>query len=216
MQQNLPQDWQAVSVVNVANPALTPYAGTMSPSADGVHEITLQLQSPDSAEDVQPGARLVIREGEWFWSAEVLSRQGDRLSVAERRMRRCERRTYPRVQGALAMRYRPMEEGDLEALTRDYPEDAWRCAASKMNLSVTGLRFLGTGPLKEQSRLLCEISTPSLSWRCTARVVRVEPYPFGGSDVDLHFVAVVFEQLPPDAAEELTQYTLQIQRDAFD
>lgn len=207
-------DWRSVQLIPVANPTVAVCFGWMSPLKNGTYEIVFASQPIDSSNDFKLGERLLVRMDSYFMSAEIRSRTDDRLQVAECRMKRCERRAYPRMRGELVLRYRVLQKN--ESLETNFSDEGWHCAASKMNFSVTGLRFLGLGKLEPQMRLLCELGRKSFDWRCTARVLRVEPYPFSGADVALNFIAVAFENLPLEAADELTKYTLELQHSEFE
>lgn len=129
-----------------------------------------------------------------------------------------DKREYPRVHGAVHVRYRVAPGDDAE--------DAWmrgedvpgaeRVPDPFMNFSATGLAFDDRDVAHEGDVLLVDFDVPQdpRTWRATARVVRVAPIPIDERDegVDAtHRVAIAFERISEDAVDALGRYTLRIQ-----
>lgn len=129
-----------------------------------------------------------------------------------------DKREYPRVHGAVNVRYRVADDEDAA--------DAWMRGADVpgvdlvpdpfMNFSATGLAFDDRETAREGDMLLVQFGLPqgARTWRATARVVRVAPIPVDERDegVDAtHRIAVAFERVSEEAVEALGRYTLRIQ-----
>lgn len=213
-----------VDIINVSSPALRTREGRVRRFADAIYEIELS----DDAPDLEIGTRVVLSMrdgGRRRVTATVEFHEGRELRVLERSASTPDKRIYPRLAGGIPLRYRVLAHDEdvggahpwlLGEDSEDGSADGWRSPDPFMNFSVTGLRFDDIAACAAGDRLLCELGVPSdgRRWRALARVVRLDPIPTneptdGGAT---HHVAVAFEQLPDDAAEALTQYTLRLQR----
>ncbi len=212
-----------VDIINVSSPALRTRQGRVRRFEDAVYEIELA----DDAPDLQQGVRVVLNlkdANPRRVIAIVQHRDARRLLVLERRAQAPDQRNYPRLAGGIPLRYRVLAEDELGGPAHAWlvgaddpaPPDAWRAPDPFMNFSVTGLRFDDEPVCEAGDRLLCELGVPSDTrrWRALAHVVRLDPIlqnePAEGSAT--HHIAVAFDDLPDDAAEALTRYTLRLQR----
>lgn len=214
-----------VDVIHVSSPALSTRAGWIRRFDDGVYEVDLE----EDAADIAEGSRVVLNWAEAPGrrvTATVVHRQGRRLEAQEKRAQRPDHRIWPRQVGGVDLCYRVLDAGaDQERRAWMDGElgvdDRWHRPDPFMNFSVTGLRFDDGETCRSGDTLLCELGIPGEArrWRGIARVVRVWPIPEGEQDPTSegasHRVAVQFTDLPSDAAEALTHYTLRMQRTAL-
>lgn len=173
-----------------------------------------------SSATIPAGARLIVQFGEGIAPREVRVEraEGRRLHTRTVRTRAPDKREYPRVHGAVDLRYRvPPGEDAGDAWMRgedvggaDFTPDPF------MNFSATGLAFDDLERTRDGELLLLTLGIPhdDRRWRATARVVRIAPIPVDERDegVDTtHRVAIAFERIPEEAVEALGNYTLRIQ-----
>lgn len=192
------------------------FAGTLL-RVDGDH---VELSAPGAA--LPDGARLVLQytadQAGPVRKVRVLRSEGDVLHCENVPAPPPDKREYPRVHGAVNVRYR-VARAEADA-------DAWLAGKEAggpehtpdpfMNFSVVGLAWDDHPFSKDDDLLLLAIEIPQDKrvWRCTARVVRVSPIPIDERDetVDAtHRIAVAFERIGEDAVEALGSYTLRIQ-----
>lgn len=210
-----------VDVIHVSSPNMRTRNGWIRRFDDSVYHVELE----DEAPDITAGSRVVLNWSEGRGrrvSATVTHRDGCRLEARERRAAPVDQRLWPRQVGGVHLRYRVLRAEEGERLWRawmdgeDVGDGPWRNPDPFMNFSVTGLRFDDDCDCQSGDVLICELGIPGTdhAWRAAARVVRVWPVPEeereAGSTAKR--VAVQFTELPTDAAEALTHYTLRLQR----
>ena len=146
----------------------------------------------------------------------VVDVRGNRMVVSQDGVRNKERRTFPRLHGGIPMRYRKLGPGDhdfevagfLRGESGPAERGDWITPGEFMNFSVTGLKFDPPTLLEVDDLVLVVLGVRGRegSWRCTARVVAVEP-----SERGFGSAAIEFEAIPDAAQEALSALTLQIQ-----
>ena len=206
---------QPVEVVCTAGPVPFVAHGRVRAVEDGLYVIDLDKD----AAQLSPGARAIVSFADGA-AARVIGRvvevRGNQVLVSKDGLRNRERRSFPRLHGGIPLRYRNLGPGahDIEAATwlRGGPPargaDEWLSPDEFMNFSVTGLKFDAPAGVGIDDLLLVELGVRGRpdAWRCTARVVFVEPGAEGKPSA-----AVEFEQIPEGAQAALSDLTLQIQ-----
>ena len=198
-------------------------AGPMPFVAQGrVREVEGSRYTIDLDQDagqLSPGARAFVSFAEGA-AARVIGRvveaRGNCLIVSQDGVRNRERRSFPRLHAGIPIRYRNLGPGahDIEAATwargdaGPAARGAWLSPGEFMNFSVTGLKFDAPGPVEIDDLLLIDLGVRGRTetWRCTGRVVFVEPGAEG-----MPSAAVEFEHIPEGAQGALSDLTLQIQ-----
>jgi c-di-GMP-binding flagellar brake protein YcgR len=155
----------------------------------------------------------------------VESSEDNRLSLRVLRVQRKDKRDYPRMSGNVDMRYRTVQGTDnaqiqrmwLSGLSDANDPSPWYSPDPFMNFSGSGVRFRDAPTVEAEDQLLIELTIPSSekSFRLIGTVVRVEPGDESAEDDRTHFVAVRFNELPSDATEALTRFTLELQLEAM-
>lgn len=172
---------------------------------------------------VKVGSSLVLElasmDGAIRAIVQVSSVQGEEIRVLVKRVSVPDKREYPRVEGALQVRYHVATGGESEI--REWLAGAPSRAAEHapdpfMNLSVTGLLFEDEKHCSDGDTLLVSLHVPGQpkAWRAAGHVVRVQIIPVDERDDTIaasHRVALAFTRLPDGAAEELRQHTIRIQ-----
>ncbi|MEW6441286.1 MAG: PilZ domain-containing protein [bacterium] len=202
-------------------------------------EDTGEVILDEAAPALQPGIRVVLEDGRAGvrLMGTVKEAQGTRLLVETGRAVRPDKRGFPRLPGGICLRYLALSAGEERLserwMNREDPEKLggdWREPDPFMDFSGSGLRFEDELVCKVGDLLLLELRVPPSEqrWRAKARVVRVEPTVPGNADAEdreemekgekgrrkrvaTHQIAVEFEDLPREAREALTAFTLRIQ-----
>lgn len=204
-----------VEVVCTAGPLPFVAQGRVREVAGSQYTIDLD----QDAAQLPTGARAIVSFADGA-AARVIGRvvevRGNQLVVSQDSVRNRERRSFPRLHGGIPLRYRNLGPGthDIEAATYlrgdagPIGRGRWLSPGEFMNFSVTGLKFDAPDEVEVDDLLLIELGVRGRpeTWRCTGRVVFVEP-----GDDDKPSAAVEFEQIPEGAQAALSDLTLQIQ-----
>lgn len=182
-------------------------AGTVIASDDT--SLVFQL-APGARAPTAGGAAVVDRPGGLRVIGVVDEVTGDRVRVRIQRTAAPDKREFPRVEGAVHVRF---HVGDAAAVSawlagRPGPGPAWE-PEPYMNFSVTGLQFDIDAPVRAEDVLLIALRVPrsERTWRVVGRVVRVD----GAADGQ-RTVAVQFTHLSAGAANALRRHTTRIQK----
>lgn len=186
---------------------------------------TYDVELEDAGTEVPAGTRVVLNlraaGGHRVRGVVSVSRRG-RLQVHEQDVSPPEKRSFPRLLGAIPLRWCPAPSPvDHAAVARwlaggaaPVPPDAWSEPDPLMNFSVTGLRFDDGRPATVGATVLLELGVADepRRWRATGRVVRAER-PVSPADPEAPWtIAIEFVELPAGAREALTAYTLRRQQ----
>ncbi len=174
----------------------------------------------DEAGPFGVGARLVLESvdgGGPRWIVVVTGVSDRTVTARVVRAAAEERREYPRVHGAIPLRYRVSPGPDIaSAWMHGEPVDGVTRAPSPwMEFSVTGLAFEDEPLAREGDTLLIELGVAGgpRRWRCVAGVVHVVPLPGARASGPTHRIALEFHQIPATATVALAEYTLRIQEE---
>jgi hypothetical protein len=202
-----PADPTPVDVVFLNDDAVVTRAGRLLSHRGDRYEVTLETAPPAA---VSAGGRVVLAIGgdtPRRVPARVVSLSDTRLVVEVRGASRTDKRRFPRLVGAIGLRWRPLQ---------DDTEDAWHEPDPLMNFSVVGFSFgAGAEDTQEGALLGLDFQVPGTSSRfsAVARVVRVAaraPAEVHGDET--HEVSVEMIEAPLEAREALADLTLRIQR----
>lgn len=182
----------------------------------------LDIEVEGAPPELAPGSSLVVELGAEAGSGRavgsVVGAVGRRVVVAVRRYSRPDKREYPRVEGALHVRFHVATSPEaVQAWLDGGPVTGPEFAPEPyMNFSVTGLSFEARPDCADNDILLLTIGVPQEDelWRAVGRVVRVLPLPpeeRDESSTATHRVAVHFLALPDGAVEALGRHTLRVQ-----
>lgn len=196
-----------VDVVFLDDDAVVTRAGRLLAHRGERYEVTLET-APEA--EVSVGRRVVLSIGgdtPRRVPARVVSLSDTRLVVEVRGSARTDKRRFPRLVGAIGLRWRHLHnEG----------EDAWHEPDPLMNFSVVGFSF-GSGAEDTQEGALLgldfQVAGGETRFSAVARVVRVaarEPADVHGDET--HEVSVEMIEAPLEAREALADLTLKIQR----
>lgn len=182
-----------------------------SGSVIATDDTTLIFQlAPDARVPVAGGAAVVDRPGALRVIGVVEEVTGDRVRLRIRSTAAPDKREFPRVEGAVHVRF---HVGSAEAASawlagRPGPGPAWE-PEPFMNFSVTGLQFESDAPVRPGDVLLLSLRVPrsERAWRVVGRVVRVDGASDGGRTVAVHFT-----HLSAGAANALRRHTTRIQK----
>lgn len=217
----------AVDVVDVGSTELHTWRGRIE--AEPGDHLVLVLEA--HAGPLSEGTAVVLD-----WRTAIHPRVVATVVLAEHpcyrlRMRRQvarDRRVFPRLAGAIALRYvrLPADEDAAAAGARWLAEGvvpeaagAFEAAAPLMNFSVNGVRFHDDGRLAPGEHLLCEVGVHSEAtrWRTVATVARrvsaeESDLPVADLEPPADQVALSFCDPPEGLIEALAAYTLALQR----
>lgn len=214
-----------VDVVNVSSPSLRTHSGFVRHFDDGVYDIELA----DLAADLDEGVRVVLnlQRPVRRITATVTRRWPRRIMALERRAVLPDNRVYPRLVGGIPLRYQVVT-GDVEGILRSWregetlPGTDWVVPDPFMNFSVGGVRFYDDARREAGELMLVELGVAQnpARWRALAEVVRVcalaedemGDYEASEGGEAAFSVAIQFIDLPADARDALTEYTLLLQR----
>jgi len=155
--------------------------------------------------------------------ATVSEIQGTRFCFIQKSVNPPDKRVFPRLYGNVDLRYRKVaSESDaavgawLAGGLEEAGEHQWREPDPFMNFSVTGLKFDDSGVCEPNDTLLCQFKVPTsdVSYRATARVIRVDPIEDELEDdpnPTSHSIALEFLEMPKEGREALSEFTLLIQ-----
>lgn len=196
-----------VDVVFLDDDAVVTRAARLLAHRGERYEVTLET-APEA--DVRVGRRVVLSIGgdsPRRVPARVVSLTDNRLVVETRGAVRADKRRFPRLVGAIGLRWRHLQ---------DEGEDAWHEPDPLMNFSVVGFSF-GAGAEDTQEGALLgldfQVAGGDARFSAVARVVRVaarEPSDVHGDET--HEVSVEMIEAPFEAREALADLTLKIQR----
>jgi hypothetical protein len=161
---------------------------------------------------------------------QVVAVSGSRFRVESERLVLPDKRSFPRVMGGIRVRYRVVSGKGAKAAASawlkgdDKPraEGEWWEPDPFMDFSGSGLKFDDRLHCKVGDELLLQLQVPPGRevWRATARVVRLDPLPPPAQDeldeiqrelAPTHQIAIQFVELPPEASEALSAFTLRVQ-----
>lgn len=146
----------------------------------------------------------------------LISQRGKRVTVETRETPPSDNRRFPRLLGAIGLRWRSLEA-----------EGAWHEPDPLMNFSVVGFAFGGPAALREGELLDLDFQVGGEGPRHggTGRVVRTlarspesprsqasDPSPDSPAEADTHDVSVELIDTSLEAREALAELTLRIQR----
>jgi len=182
---------------------------------------------------LEPGMRVVIEGGPGSGlrlTGVIAQKDGHRLRVETERSVQPDKRAFPRLPGGIRLRYRVLSPKEGTGAVRAWlggqktpgHEGTWFEPDPFMDFSGSGIRFQDQLRCQVDDFLLVEVQVPPAEnrWRATARVVRVEPLrPEETEALDdeqqrlgaTHQIAIHFVDLPAEAREALTAFTLRIQ-----
>ena len=173
------------------------------------------------------GDKVCVRhdEADAWLHGNVTRATGRRLHLRVDRTTRRDHREFPRMYGAIHVRY-AAATGDPGAWIDNgvAGEVTWYRPDPFMNFSASGLQFDTAHPVEaDVGGLLISLKTPgdSTSYRATARIVRVDPIPADelddepfedGEPLSTHRMAVHFTDVPSDAIAALMAFTERLQQ----
>lgn len=160
----------------------------------------------------------------------VVEVSGSRFRVETGRVVPSDKRSFPRMQGGIRVRYRVLTGKQRKAVSTAWlngeeapgKEGDWWEPDPFMDFSGSGLKFDDQLHCKEGDTILLELQIPRSEerWHATARVVRTGPIPAEEkNDLDdvrrelapTHQIAVEFLHIPKEATEAIAAFTLRIQ-----
>ncbi len=196
----------AVEVVFLLDDGVVSRPGRLLVRRDQTFEVELDAPPPSVAQHV----RVVLSiQGDTprriTGAVEAVS--GQRLQIVGARSKAPDKRRFPRLLGAIGLRWRRLG---------DETENAWHEPDPLMSFSVVGLAFGAASDAAEDGDLLAldfNVGGAGPRYSAVARVVRVAAREadevVGG---ETHEIAVELLQAPAGAREALAEHMLRIQR----
>lgn len=179
------------------------------------------------------GDKVCVRHDEadsWLHGL-VTGAEGRRISLRVDRTTRRDHREFPRMFGAIDVRYAGVDPDAAVVETWLSSGEAgavhWCRPDPLMNFSASGVQFDTAHPIDPSRRLLLSLATPGddTTYRAVARIVRVDPIPEDeledepfeeGEAVSTHRMAVHFTEVPSEAISALMAFTERLQRTYLD
>lgn len=205
-------------VLVTADPPFVGHGWAAAPQGD-----LLELTIDDAPGTLVPGVRLVLEfepgtpRPRTMASIEQVA--GEKVMVRLLPTLPPDKREYPRVEGALNLRYRVRPTGHEDVRAWRDGEDVEGPELRPdpfMNISVTGLNFEDVLSCERGDAVLCAFKIPGEreEWRAVGTVVRVQPIPIDERDDTIsatHRIAVHFSWTQDGAYDALRRLTIRLQ-----
>ena len=187
----------------------------------------------ETESELELGTQIILDgepENELRMTGMVVEVSGSKFRVETDRVVLSDKRSFPRMQGGIRVRYRVLSGRGSKAVSSAWlngdeapgREGDWWEPDPFMDFSGSGLKFDDQLHCAVEDSLLLELQVPSSEgcWHATARVVRIEPIPPEEKDdmddvrrelAPTHQIAVEFIHIPKEATEAIATFTLRIQ-----
>lgn len=188
---------------------------------------TCEVELPAAA-SISAGTQVIVsleKGGGLRMITELVEVRGQHLQLRVTRVSRRDKRDYPRQDAGIDLRYqvvrtdrtRRSAPAFINGLSDVSDPEPWFEPHPFMNFSGSGVRFEDEENCAAEDQVLLQLRLPTSErwYHAIGVVVRVEAMEMPSSGRS-HHVAIQFTELPPDAVEALTRFTLDCQLRAME